>query len=164
MVKLLLESSVLIASDHAGLELKEYLKSQFAGRLNFIDLGTNSKDSVDYTDYADALASRLNSAKGPEKFGVLICGSGVGICMRANRYPKVRAVQAWSEEIAKLSREHNNANVICFGERVQEKIACVKMLEVFLKTSFLGEINAEGASPAAARHAGRVKKLETPIR
>ena len=165
MQNFLTDSPILIACDHAGFELKQFLKSHFVGRLNFIDLGTDSRDSVDYPDFADAVGTRINSEKGPEKFGILICGSGVGICIRANRYLKVRAVQVWNEEIAKLSREHNDANVICFGERVQEKNQCAKLLGIFLSTAFLGSNEFEEASHGAAyRHFNRVKKLETPIR
>lgn len=160
MFKLIIETPVLIASDHAGFELKEFLKSHFAEEIHFKDLGTSSKESVDYPDFADAVGDRLNSGVGPEKFGVLICGSGVGICIRANRYLKVRAVQVWNQDIARLSREHNDANVICFGERAQTKEDCVKFLEIFLSTAFLGN-NAGDAS--SARHLNRVKKLESPV-
>ncbi len=157
MSKLLIETPVLIASDHAGFLLKEFLKLHFENRIQFTDLGTSSIESVDYPDFADALAKRLG--KGSEKFGVLICGSGVGICIRANRYTHIRAVQVWNPDIAKLSREHNDANVICFGERAQRKEDCAKLLEIFLSTSFLGNNQNDAA---ASRHLKRVKKLETP--
>ncbi len=148
---------VLIASDHAGFELKKYLVAHFNSTIEFIDLGTNSKDSVDYPDFADALA--LQISEGATSFGVLICGSGVGICIRANRHLKVRAVQVWNAEIARLCREHNDANVICFGERAQTKEECVKLLDIFLSTAFSGN-NAQ--DPAALRHLTRVKKLGAP--
>ena len=153
--------SILIASDHAGFELKEYLKSQFSEKHLFEDLGTLSKESVDYPDYADALASRLNSNVSSAKFGILICGSGVGVCIRANRYLKVRAVQVWNADIARLCREHNDANVICFGERAQSKEDCARYLDIFLSTAFLGD-NATEAS--AIRHLSRVKKLSAPTK
>lgn len=152
-------TKILIASDHAGFELKQYLKTQFAASYTFEDLGTHSKESVDYPDNADALASIVNETTGT--LGVLICGSGVGICIRANRYPNVRAVQVWNADIAKLSREHNDANVICFGERAQKKEDCANFLKIFLSTEFQGK-NPNG--PAAIRHERRVNKLSLPLK
>ena len=82
------------------------------------------------------------------------------MCIRANRYLKVRAVQVWNQDIARLSREHNDANVICFGERAQKKEDCIKFLEIFLRTAFLGNTTGDAT---AARHLKRVKKLESPV-
>ncbi len=96
---------------------------------------------------------------GPEKFGVLICGSGVGICIRANRFLKIRAVQVWTPDIARLCREHNDANVICFGARAQTPEDCVKLLDIFLSTAFLGNNSGDDV---AARHLNRVRKLSIP--
>ncbi len=164
-------NKILIASDHAGFELKEYLKKELGTDFPFVDLGTTNQDSVDYPDYADLLCQKLIADQrlaysNTTLFGVLICGSGVGICIRANRYPQIRAVQVWSEDIAKLSREHNDANVACFGERAQDKVDCLNMLETFLTTKFLGENAAKAGSPnaAAIRHLKRVKKLSAPVK
>ncbi len=164
-------NKVLIASDHAGFELKEYIKTELGADFPFVDLGTLSKDSVDYPDIADQLCQKLIADQrlaysNTTLFGILICGSGVGICIRANRYPQIRAVQIWSEDIAKLSREHNDANVACFGERIQDKVECLNMLETFLNTKFLGENAAKVGSvnAAAIRHLKRVKKLSVPVK
>ncbi len=154
--------NIFIASDHAGYELKEFLKthflSKFSVEFSFEDLGTHSKVSVDYPDFSDALAIKLKSST--TKFGILICGSGVGVCIRANRYMHVRAVQVWNEDIAKLSREHNDANVICFGERAQTREECAKLLEIFLNTKFL---DSSAGDASSARHLRRVQKLSSPI-
>ena len=163
--------TVLIASDHAGFELKEYIKTELGSDYTFVDLGTTNQESVDYSDFADALCQKLIADQrlaysNTTLFGVLLCGSGVGICMRANRYPQIRAVQIWSEDIAKLSRLHNDANIACFGERLQDKVDCLNMLETFLTTKFLGENAGKAGSTdaAAIRHLKRVKKLSTPVK
>jgi RpiB/LacA/LacB family sugar-phosphate isomerase len=106
---------ILIASDHAGFKLKEDLKSHLSKNFEVIDLGANSEDSVDYPDFGTALAKAIENKKA--ETGVLICGSGIGISIAANRNPAVRAALVYNEEIAKLSRLHNDANVICLGAR-----------------------------------------------
>ncbi len=138
------KTKLLIASDHAGFARKNELKSQFP-EIEWQDLGTSSEDSVDYPDYADHVAKEV-SAKGGS--GVLICGSGQGMAIRANRYPKVRAALCWNPEIAKLSREHNNANVLCMGARFVDSAQTAAILKVFLETEFAG-----------GRHESRVNKL-----
>ncbi len=137
---------IFIASDHAGVELKRHLIERFSD-LNFVDLGTHSGDSVDYPDYAKRLCEELEPHL-PEACGVLICGSGQGMAMRANRYPFIRAALCWNTEVARLSREHNDANVLCMGARLMDNQTAEKILEVFLATQFSG-----------GRHAGRVDKL-----
>lgn len=137
---------ILIASDHAGFELKEKIKKALSGKLQFIDLGTNSTDSVDYPDFGVALGKEIE--KKTAEFGILVCGSGIGINIAANRNPAVRAAQIFSEETAKLSRQHNNANVISIGSRLTSKEDAVKYIETFLATPFEG-----------GRHENRVKKL-----
>ncbi len=137
---------ILIASDHAGFKLKEELKSSLATEFEFIDLGTNSEGSVDYPDFGTALAKAIENKKA--EFGILICGSGVGISIAANRNPAVRAALVYNEEIAKLSRQHNDANVICLGARFLDITTARKLVEIFLNTPFEG-----------GRHENRVKKL-----
>lgn len=128
-------NSLYIAADHAGFELKEHLKKKFA-QITWKDLGTNSLDSVDYPDFADRLSVEISSHS--DAMGVLICGSGQGMAMRANRYSKIRAALCWSEETARLAREHNNANVLCLGSRVTSQTECEQILEMFLQTQFAG--------------------------
>jgi ribose 5-phosphate isomerase B len=138
------KTKLLIASDHAGFTRKTELKKQFPD-IEWQDLGTNSEDSVDYPDYADRVAKEI-SAKGG--LGVLICGSGQGMAIRANRYPKVRAALCWNAEVAKLSREHNNANILCMGARFVDTAQATTILKSFLETEFAG-----------GRHETRVNKL-----
>lgn len=141
---------ILIASDHAGFPLKKYLIEHF-NELKFEDLGTFDSQSVDYPDYAQKLCELLpkeKSEKNPTTIGILVCGSGQGMAMKANKFPHVRAALCHSVVTAKLSREHNNANVLCMGERILPYTLAQEITEVFLKTQF-----AEG------RHTGRVKKL-----
>lgn len=136
--------TIFIASDHAGYDLKEKLKSKFAD-LPIEDLGPSGPESVDYPDYAAKLAERIQD---DDTFGILICGSGQGMAIKANRYPKVRAALAWTDEVAKLSRTHNNANVLCLPARLVEHEELLKATETFLNTAFEG-----------GRHARRVEKL-----
>lgn len=118
--------------------------------LSFEDLGPDSADRVDYPDFADKLCKKLKD--NPEAHGILICGSGQGMAMRANRYPYIRAALCWNKESAKLSREHNNANVLCVGSRLLEKDVIFSILDEFLKTDFEG-----------GRHKARVDKLNQAV-
>lgn len=139
--------SVAIASDHAGLNLKTILKETFRDvPVEWLDLGTHSPDSVDYPDFAEKLAAEI--AKGTVRFGVLVCGSGVGISIAANRNPAVRCVLCNDETTARLSRQHNDANVIAFGGRLIGEETARACLKVFLQTEFEG-----------GRHQSRVDKL-----
>ena len=108
--------NIFIASDHAGLDLKnktiQFLKSE---NFKVSDLGPFDATSVDYPDYADQVCKSLKDH--PSDIGILICGTGQGMCLRANKYPHIRAALVYSNEISQLSREHNNANVICLGAR-----------------------------------------------
>lgn len=135
---------LFIACDHAGLPLKEKLIAELP-ELPWDDLGTYSKDSVDYPDFADKLCRKIADET---TFGVLICGSGQGMCMRANRYNHIRAALCWNEEITRLSRSHNDANVLCLGARTIDFRDAEKFLLVFLDTAFEG-----------GRHETRVEKL-----
>jgi ribose 5-phosphate isomerase B len=138
---------VAIASDHAGVELKDGLISELAA-LGFkpLDLGTNGSDSVDYPDFGQALAKAI--AEGRAKAGVAICGTGIGISIAANRYPGIRAALAHDEATAKLAREHNDANILALGARVVSADAAKQMVRAFFATDFGG-----------GRHTGRVTKL-----
>ena len=137
---------VFLASDHAGFELKNELKEAIKGLgYEVVDLGTNDKNSVDYPDYAHLLASKLE----PNCYGVLVCGTGIGISIAANRHENVRCALCHDEFTARLAREHNNANVIAFGARVIGDGVATAALETFLKTEFAG-----------GRHERRVKKIE----
>ncbi|WP_289294762.1 ribose 5-phosphate isomerase B [uncultured Reyranella sp.] len=139
--------AIAVASDHAGFDLKEILKRdlQEAG-YDVLDLGTNSTDSVDYPDFGKAMGDAI--ASGRAERGVLVCGSGIGISIAANRNPRVRAVLAHDVTSARLSREHNDANVIAFGQRLIGVEVAREALKVFLDTGWAG-----------GRHAVRVEKL-----
>lgn len=137
---------VFLASDHAGFELKNELKEAIKGLgYEVVDLGTNDKNSVDYPDYAHLLASKLE----PNCYGVLVCGTGIGISIAANRHENVRCALCHDEFTARLAREHNDANVIAFGARVIGAGVAISAVEAFLKTEFVG-----------GRHERRVKKIE----
>jgi len=143
---------ILIASDHAGFELKEKLERTL-GELGFDveDLGTDSAQSTDYADYAHPLAQQVSEGK--VKRGVLMCGTGLGMSYTANRYPHVRAAIAWTPEIAKLAREHNDANVLVLPARFIDDAQAKEILAAWLNTPFEG-----------GRHARRVEKIETSNR
>ena len=137
---------VFLASDHAGFELKNELKEAIKGLgYEVVDLGTNDKNSVDYPDYAHLLASKLEH----NCYGVLVCGTGIGISIAANRHKNVRCALCHDEFTARLAREHNDANVIAFGARVIGAGVAISAAEAFLKTEFAG-----------GRHERRVKKIE----
>jgi ribose 5-phosphate isomerase B len=140
-------ATIAVASDHAGFDLKEILKSDLrqAGYA-ILDLGTNSTVSVDYPDFGAAMGEAI--ASGRAEKGVLVCGSGIGISIAANRNPGVRAALAHDATSARLSREHNDANVVAFGQRLIGVEVAREALKVFLATPFEG-----------GRHAARVAKL-----
>ena len=139
--------TVAIACDHAGFPIKSILKTELEqSDHQVIDLGTHSQDSVDYPDFGFALASALG--KNEADFGVLVCGSGIGISIAANRHPQVRAALVHDALGAKMCRLHNDANVICFGGRVIGEEVAKDCLDIFLRTDFEG-----------GRHARRVNKL-----
>lgn len=145
--------TLFIASDHAGFELKSHLlrvwKDGFPGWV-WKDLGPLTSDRVDYPDFAQALCKELLAARpSPQSFGILICGSGQGMAMAANRFQGIRAALAWNQESALLSRAHNDANILCLGARLIEPALAVNLVETFLLTPFEG-----------GRHAGRISKIE----
>lgn len=145
-------AKVYIASDHAGYGLKthvlEYLTSTFKGRFEVTDLGCDSEDSVDYPDYAAKVAKKVS--RDPVAFGVLVCGSGQGMAMAANKFKKVRAALCFDPELARLARTHNDANILCLAGRVTAPADADKIAEMFFNTAFSGE----------SRHARRVEKLD----
>ena len=126
---------ILIASDHAGFVLKNKLMDHFKNKFEFTDFGTNSEESVDYPDFAHKLANEISNKN---LKGVLICGSGVGMSMVANRYNNVRAALCFNENMAKLSRQHNDANILVLGSRLISEQEAIKCLLVFLKTNYEG--------------------------
>jgi ribose 5-phosphate isomerase B len=137
-----------IASDHAGLALKESLKGTLTRLgVGFVDLGTHSEASTDYPDYAHAVASGV--ADGRFSLGVLVCGSGIGMSMAANRHRGVRAALCTDPYCARMARQHNDANVICLGSRVVGVGLAEEILQAFLSGEF-----------EAGRHIGRVAKIE----
>ena len=140
--------TVAIASDHAGFELKQALRADLASMgFKVLDLGTDSGTaSVDYPDFGKALGKAI--AAGQAKAGVAICGTGIGISIAANRIPGVRAALVHDVNTAALAREHNDANIIAMGARVNEPAQARAMLKTFFTTPFAG-----------GRHAGRVAKL-----
>ena len=138
---------VYIASDHAGFPLKKFLQEKLeeAG-IQVKDFGTDSEDSVDYPDFMHPLASAIN--KGEDAVGVIVCGSGNGAQMTANKYRKIRAALCWTKEQAFLARLHNDANIISLPGRFVEFDDAWEMVETFLETEFEG-----------GRHERRVKKI-----
>ena len=128
---------ISISSDHAGFELKESIKN-FLIKKKFLvlDLGPRDDRSVDYPDYAKKLAKNIISKKSDT--GILVCGSGIGMAMSANRFKKIRAAVCYNVKSTQLSRSHNNANIIAIGSRLTNKNLALKLVMIFLKTKFDG--------------------------
>lgn len=127
---------IFIGSDHGGFELKEFLKDYLVSKGHeIVDEGCYSKDSVDYPLYGFKVAK---NAVQENTFGIAICTSGVGISMAANKIKGARAVNVLNEDMAMLSRMHNNANILCFGAKYVTKDLAIKCLEIFLETTFEG--------------------------
>lgn len=148
-----MKQKIFIGSDHAGFELKKNLLKLIPNLLKnyeFEDVGCFDTNSVDYPDFADKVTYKI---KDTNQFGILICGSGQGMSMRANKFPWMRASLVYNDEIAKLSREHNDANVICIGSRFCTEAEALKWIEIFLTTPFAG-----------GRHAQRVEKISAAIK
>lgn len=139
---------IAIASDHGGVDMKNALVEYFTQHgLNVTDLGTNSTDSVDYPDYADKMAQHILAKE--SDFGILICGTGVGISIAANRHKGIRAALIYNEFVAQMAKAHNNANIIVFGGRTMNVEDVKKYCEIFINTSFEG-----------GRHQNRLNKLD----
>ena len=130
-----MSNKILIAADHAGLDLKQGLIEQMP-QDTFEDLGTNSKENVDYPDYANELARRISLDN--NKKGVLICGTGVGMSVAANKFKNIRAGLVYNSEVAKLIREHNDANILVLPGRYMDINEAKKCVENFLTSSFKG--------------------------
>jgi len=138
---------IALASDHAGYAEKERLKPLLADLgVEFHDLGTASEESVDYPDYARKVAEQV--AQGSVEQGLLVCGSGTGMAITANKVPGVRAAVAWSEETARLARQHNDANVLAIGARTTPEGDIPKIVRAWFSSAFEG-----------GRHAARVDKI-----
>ena len=138
---------VFLASDHAGFVLKQKIcKFLISKGIKTLDLGTKNNNSVDYPDFAHLLAKKMKTKS--NNIGVLVCGSGIGMSMAANRHKNIRAALCHNIKSAKLSRMHNNANVIAIGSRLTKKDLAIKCVNAFLKTPFDG-----------GRHLRRVKKI-----
>ena len=138
---------IIIASDHAGYSLKEYIK-KFLSKKKLLhkDIGTKNKDRVDYPVYAHKLSKIIK--KNRNTIGVLICGSGQGMIMTANKHKNIRAALCYSVKSTKLSRLHNDANIITLGSRLISKKNAIKYINIFLRTKFEG-----------GRHTKRIKKI-----
>ena len=129
-------NKVLIASDHAGFNLKKILIEELQGQIKFEDLGPFSENSVDYPDYAKKLSKKIDLKN--DLVGVLICGSGIGMSMVANRFKNVRAALCMNNKMSMLARQHNNANILVLGSRLISEQEAIKCLLVFLKTNYEG--------------------------
>lgn len=138
---------IAIGSDHAGFEYKNALSAWLKGKgYGVIDFGTHSPDSVDYPDFAHPTASSVE--KGETAFGILLCGTANGVAMTANKHPQIRASICWQNDIAIVSRQHNDANIICIPARFVSLALAEQMIELFMNTEFEG-----------GRHATRVGKI-----
>ena len=139
-------NKIFISSDHAGFELKKNIIQKFSKNQKIVDLGPSSSKSVDYPDYAHKLSKKVAGNK--KNFGILICGSGMGMAISANKTKNIRAALCYSVKNTKLSRLHNNANIITLGERLINKNKAFNLIKIFLSTKFEG-----------GRHLRRVKKI-----
>ena len=138
--------NIYIASDHAGFNLKESIKKKYSKKYKLFDLGPEkSSKSVNYPDYAHKLSKKINKK---QNIGILVCGSGMGMSMSANKHKNIRAALCYSVKNAKLSRLHNDANVITLGERLISKSLAFKCINAFLYTKF-----------ERGKHLKRVKKI-----
>ena len=138
---------IFISSDHAGYKLKEVIKTYLSKKkLSYFDLGPNNDDRVDYPDFAHKVARRVKTNK--NNVGILVCGSGMGMSIVANRHKNIRAAQCFNLKSTKLSRLHNDANIITLGSRLLTKKNALNCVSVFLNTKFEG-----------GRHAKRIKKI-----
>jgi len=138
---------ISLASDHAGFVLKEIIKNKLTKeKIKVIDLGPKTNMSVDYPDYAKKVARNVSSKK--TNMGILVCGSGTGMAMSANKFRKIRAAVCYNSVSTRLSRTHNNANILALGSRLTSKREALKLVNIFLSTKFEG-----------GRHLRRIKKI-----
>ncbi len=141
-----MQKTIWIGSDHAGLELKTLIKKEIGSEYKIEDMGPSDTSSVDYPDFAEKVARAV--AKDTQSEGILICGSGIGMSIAANKISGIRAALVHSVETAKLSRLHNNANILCLGARTTDHHLAVQMVKTWLSTTFEGD-----------RHQRRVDKI-----
>ena len=140
---------ISIGNDHAGVEYKNYIKEYLLVKnIEVNNYGTDSLESVDYPDFAHPVSNDVNKKK--SDLGILICGSGNGVCMTANKYKNVRAALCWNKELAILSKSHNNANIVCIPARFIEKEEALEIIKKFISEEFEG-----------GRHERRVNKIST---
>lgn len=141
-----MKRKIAIAGDHAGFEYKEYLKQQLQDDYEIQDFGTHSLESVDYPDFVHPAASSVEN--GENELGILICGSGQGVQLSANKHQGIRCALCWMPEIAALSKQHNNANMVALPARFVAKEYALEIVKTFLNTEFEG-----------GRHQSRVDKI-----
>ena len=140
--------NILLANDHAGTSLKNEIKKALENKgYKVINLGCDTEESVDYPDFAHPLAEKVSNNENLK--GIIICGSGIGVSMSANKHKRVRSALCWNKETAKLSRSHNNANVLSLPARFLKKKEAIEIVEIFLNTDFEG-----------GRHERRVDKID----
>ncbi len=140
-------NKICISSDHAGYETKEFIKDLLIkSKISTVDLGPFLNKSVDYPDYAKKVSNRVSKRK--SEIGILVCGSGTGMAISANKTKGIRAAVGYSIKSTQLSRQHNNANVLCLGSRLTKRKDIKKIIKIFLNTKFEG-----------GRHKRRVKKI-----
>ena len=143
----LIFKKISLASDHAGFTLKEIIKKKLTkNKVKVLDFGPYNKDKVDYPDYAKKVARNISSKK--TNMGILVCGSGTGMAMSANKLRKIRAAVCYNSVSTRLSRTHNNANILALGSRLTNKKEALKLVNIFLSTKFEG-----------GRHLRRIKKI-----
>jgi ribose 5-phosphate isomerase B len=140
--------NILIASDHAGFKLKSFLIQELKNDYNFHDLGCADELSVDYPDIAQDLCREFLSDSKKYDFGILICGTGIGVSIAANRFNKIRAALCNDARMAELARNHNNANILCLGARIINKEEAINCCKLFLSSDF-----------KAGRHLYRINKI-----
>jgi len=138
--------NISIGNDHAGVDYKNFIIEELQEKYNIVNHGTDDESSVDYPDFAHPVSSDINNKI--SDLGILICGSGNGVAMTANKHKKVRAALCWNQEIAMLAKQHNNANVVCIPARFISKEETLKIVKSFIETNFEG-----------GRHERRVNKI-----
>ncbi len=139
---------IVLGSDHAGFALKEQVKAFLDKKgIDTLDIGASSLEPVDYPDYAENAARALLAGKG--ELGILVCGTGLGICIAANKIQGIRAAAPWNAEVARLSREHNDANILCLAGRHMDPQLALEIVAVWLGASF----------EKGGRHERRVRKI-----
>lgn len=138
--------TIAIGCDHAGYEYRKYIIDNLSEEITFVDFGTETADSVDYPDFAHRVAAAVSNNEAD--LGILICGTGNGVAMTANKYADIRAGLSWTKEIAALTRQHNDANIVCIPARYTSKQQALAIVNTFLNTPFEG-----------GRHERRVNKI-----